>query len=81
MYAHALFFDTAPAEPVIVKVIPRQLFEIPIQAAIGGKVLARRTLSAMRADVTAGLYGGVYAPTRVQQHFLTGRTQGTTSAR
>ncbi|OJT04337.1 Translation factor GUF1, mitochondrial [Trametes pubescens] len=42
------------------KVIPRQLFEIPIQAAIGGKVLARRTLSAMRADVTAGLYGGHY---------------------
>ncbi|OSD08366.1 GTP-binding protein lepa [Trametes coccinea BRFM310] len=42
------------------KVIPRQLFEIPIQAAIGGKIIARRTLSAMRADVTAGLYGGHY---------------------
>ena len=41
-----------------VKVIPRQLFEIPIQAAIGGKIIARKTLSAMRADVTAGLYGG-----------------------
>ncbi|KAG6909632.1 Translation factor guf1 mitochondrial [Tephrocybe rancida] len=38
------------------KVIPRQMFEVPIQAAIGKKVLARETLSAMRADVTAGHY-------------------------
>lgn len=42
------------------KVIPRQLFEVPIQAAIGKRIVARETLAAMRADVTAGLYGGHY---------------------
>ncbi|KAG6333226.1 hypothetical protein ID866_5861 [Astraeus odoratus] len=42
------------------KVIPRQLFEVPIQAAVGKRIVARETLSAMRADVTAGLYGGHY---------------------
>ncbi|MBI4407257.1 MAG: elongation factor 4 [Candidatus Kerfeldbacteria bacterium] len=40
------------------KVLPRQMFEVRLQAAIGGKIIASEKIPAMRKDVTAGLYGG-----------------------
>jgi translation elongation factor EF-4 len=52
--------------------VPKQLFELAIQAVVGNKVIARETLSAMRKDVTAGLYGGMSSTGQSGRNVLTG---------
>lgn len=53
-FAKRFFFPILCTE----EVVPRQQFELSIQAAIGAKVIARDNVKAFRKDVTAGLYGG-----------------------
>ncbi len=62
-FSSIVHIDKAPSKgrelcKKLKEILPRQMFKIPVQASIGGKVVARETLSAFRKDVTAKCYGG-----------------------
>jgi GTP-binding protein LepA len=58
VYRDQAYFSGRRIVKKLKEILPRQMFEIKVQAAIGGKILASERISALRKNVTAGLYGG-----------------------
>jgi len=58
VYEDEAYFKARSIVEKLKEVIPKQMFEVKIQAALGGKIIAAERISALRKDVTAKLYGG-----------------------